>query len=175
MCIAWIASTSNLYGLQHGCLEMSKRQCLLSRVYIHSVLISIGFQIPTECLAQPLSSSSETILKRLPTTRRGANLFPGEAYCCCSRYAATLRLMLNSQTLKSLLELDHLTVSGDVTFGRGVQLRGTVIVVANELVVDQAATDSVRLTASYNTGAAKSILPMVPYWRTSSYRGIYLS
>ncbi|XP_050297471.1 UTP--glucose-1-phosphate uridylyltransferase isoform X2 [Anthonomus grandis grandis] len=30
-----------------------------------------------------------------------------------------------------LLELDHLTVSGDVTFGRGVSLRGTVIIIAN--------------------------------------------
>ena len=30
-----------------------------------------------------------------------------------------------------ILELDHLTVTGDVTFGAGVQLRGTVIIVAN--------------------------------------------
>lgn len=29
------------------------------------------------------------------------------------------------------LELDHLTVSGDVTFGKGVILRGTVIIIAN--------------------------------------------
>ena len=36
------------------------------------------------------------------------------------------------KSIPNLLELDHLTVSGDVTFGRGVQLRGTVIVVANE-------------------------------------------
>jgi len=28
--------------------------------------------------------------------------------------------------------LDHLTVSGDVYFGRNITLRGTVIVVANE-------------------------------------------
>ncbi|CAG8712966.1 5320_t:CDS:2, partial [Racocetra fulgida] len=30
-----------------------------------------------------------------------------------------------------ILELDHLTVTGDVTFGAGVQLKGTVIIVAN--------------------------------------------
>jgi len=30
-----------------------------------------------------------------------------------------------------LLELDHLTVSGDVTFGKGVTLKGTVIIIAN--------------------------------------------
>lgn len=29
------------------------------------------------------------------------------------------------------MELDHLTVSGDVTFGRDVSLRGTVIIIAN--------------------------------------------
>lgn len=29
------------------------------------------------------------------------------------------------------MELDHLTVTGDVTFGKGVALRGTVIIVAN--------------------------------------------
>ncbi len=31
-----------------------------------------------------------------------------------------------------ILELDHLTVTGDVTFGADVQLRGTVIIVANQ-------------------------------------------
>jgi len=31
-----------------------------------------------------------------------------------------------------IIELDHLTVTGDVSFGRNVTLRGTVIVVANE-------------------------------------------
>jgi UTP--glucose-1-phosphate uridylyltransferase len=33
--------------------------------------------------------------------------------------------------LPPLQELDHLTVSGDVTFGAGVALAGTVIIVAN--------------------------------------------
>ncbi len=36
------------------------------------------------------------------------------------------------QTIPDLLELDHLTVSGDVTFGRKVVLKGTVIIIANE-------------------------------------------
>lgn len=31
------------------------------------------------------------------------------------------------KTIPSLLELDHLTISGDVSFGRGTVLRGTVI------------------------------------------------
>ncbi|XP_028417835.1 UTP--glucose-1-phosphate uridylyltransferase-like [Dendronephthya gigantea] len=35
------------------------------------------------------------------------------------------------QTIPDILELDHLTVSGDVTFGKGVILKGTVIIIAN--------------------------------------------
>jgi len=34
-------------------------------------------------------------------------------------------------SIPSMLELDHLTVSGDVTFGKGVHLKGTVIIIAN--------------------------------------------
>lgn len=36
------------------------------------------------------------------------------------------------RSIPDLLELDHLTVAGDVTFGANVTLRGTVIIVANE-------------------------------------------
>lgn len=36
------------------------------------------------------------------------------------------------RTVPIILELDHLTVSGDVWFGRNITLRGTVIIVANE-------------------------------------------
>lgn len=35
------------------------------------------------------------------------------------------------QSIPDLIELDHLTVSGDVWFGRGVTLKGTVIIIAN--------------------------------------------
>ncbi|KAN0090840.1 UTP--glucose-1-phosphate uridylyltransferase family [Tylopilus felleus] len=34
--------------------------------------------------------------------------------------------------IPTIIDLDHLTVAGDVRFGRGVTLRGTVIIVANE-------------------------------------------
>ena len=34
-------------------------------------------------------------------------------------------------SIPDVIELNHLTVSGDVTFGRGVSLRGTVIIIAN--------------------------------------------
>jgi UTP--glucose-1-phosphate uridylyltransferase len=33
--------------------------------------------------------------------------------------------------IPDLLELDHLTVSGDVNFGRNVSVKGTVIIIAN--------------------------------------------
>ncbi|CAO1633268.1 unnamed protein product [Sympodiomycopsis kandeliae] len=36
------------------------------------------------------------------------------------------------KSIPVIMELDHLTVSGDVVFGKGVHLRGTVIIVANE-------------------------------------------
>jgi len=35
------------------------------------------------------------------------------------------------ESIPDTLELDHLTVSGDVTFGRDVSLKGTVIIIAN--------------------------------------------
>lgn len=34
-------------------------------------------------------------------------------------------------TIPDVLELNHLTVSGDVTFGKNVSLKGTVIIIAN--------------------------------------------
>jgi UTP--glucose-1-phosphate uridylyltransferase len=36
------------------------------------------------------------------------------------------------ETMPKVLELDHLTVSGDVRFGRDVELKGTVIIIASE-------------------------------------------
>ena len=35
-------------------------------------------------------------------------------------------------SIPKILDLDHLTITGDVTFGRNVTLKGTVIIVANE-------------------------------------------
>jgi len=43
----------------------------------------------------------------------------------------TFTLLPRFGSIPDVLELDHLTVSGDVTFGRGVSLRGTVIIIAN--------------------------------------------
>ncbi|KAK1904947.1 UTP--glucose-1-phosphate uridylyltransferase [Dissostichus eleginoides] len=35
------------------------------------------------------------------------------------------------ESIPDMLELDHLTVSGDVTLGKNVSLKGTVIIIAN--------------------------------------------
>jgi len=49
----------------------------------------------------------------------------GEFFKTVSNYNARLK------SIPDILELDQLTVSGDVTFGVNVVLKGTVIVVAN--------------------------------------------
>ncbi|XP_021951717.1 UTP--glucose-1-phosphate uridylyltransferase isoform X2 [Folsomia candida] len=49
-----------------------------------------------------------------------------------NHFAKVKEFLKRFQTIPDLLELDHLTVSGDVTFGRNVVLKGTVIIIANE-------------------------------------------
>ena len=41
-------------------------------------------------------------------------------------------MIVKIKTFTDIIELDHLTVSGDVTFGKGVVLKGTVIIIANQ-------------------------------------------
>jgi len=48
-----------------------------------------------------------------------------------NHFAKVKEFLKRFESIPDLLELDHLTVSGDVTFGRGVTLRGTVIIIAN--------------------------------------------
>jgi len=48
-----------------------------------------------------------------------------------THFAKVRDFLRRFETIPDILELDHLTVSGDVTFGRNVSLRGTVIIIAN--------------------------------------------
>ncbi|XP_041983123.1 UTP--glucose-1-phosphate uridylyltransferase isoform X2 [Aricia agestis] len=48
-----------------------------------------------------------------------------------NHFAKVKEFLKRFATIPDLIELDHLTVSGDVTFGRGVSLKGTVIIIAN--------------------------------------------
>ena len=64
--------------------------------------------------------------------------------------------MARFDSVPKVLELDHLTVTGDVCFGRGVTLKGTVIIIArdgehidippNALLENKIVTGSLRLT-----------------------------
>lgn len=48
-----------------------------------------------------------------------------------NHFAKVREFLRRFASIPDILELDHLTVSGDVTFGKGVSLRGTVIIIAN--------------------------------------------
>ncbi|XP_074042443.1 UDP-glucose pyrophosphorylase isoform X2 [Leptinotarsa decemlineata] len=67
-----------------------------------------------------LRMSPQRMFPTTPLVKLGDNHF--------SKVKEFLRRFAN---IPDILELDHLTVSGDVTFGRGVSLRGTVIIIAN--------------------------------------------
>eukprot|EP00048_Salpingoeca_helianthica_P015040 m.224731 g.224731 ORF g.224731 m.224731 type:complete len:494 (-) comp16538_c0_seq1:182-1663(-) len=47
-------------------------------------------------------------------------------------FAKVKQFLQRFENIPNVLELDHLTVSGDVVFGKDVTLKGTVIIIANE-------------------------------------------
>lgn len=67
-----------------------------------------------------LTMSPLRMFETTPLVKLGPNHF-GKVKEFLKRFAS----------IPDMLELDHLTVSGDVTFGKGVSLRGTVIIIAN--------------------------------------------
>lgn len=48
-----------------------------------------------------------------------------------SHFSKVKDFLYRFASIPDMLELDHLTVSGDVTFGKNVSLKGTVIIIAN--------------------------------------------
>lgn len=48
-----------------------------------------------------------------------------------NHFAKVKEFLKRFASIPDMLELDHITVSGDVTFGKGVSLKGTVIIIAN--------------------------------------------
>ncbi|KAG5831100.1 hypothetical protein ANANG_G00300270 [Anguilla anguilla] len=48
-----------------------------------------------------------------------------------SSFTKVQEYLTRFESIPDMLELDHLTVSGDVTFGKHVSLKGTVIIIAN--------------------------------------------
>ncbi|XP_058789493.1 UTP--glucose-1-phosphate uridylyltransferase isoform X3 [Phymastichus coffea] len=68
-----------------------------------------------------LSMSPQRMFPTTPLVKLGDNHF------------SKVKQFLNRfPTIPDILELDHLTVSGDVTFGKKVTLKGTVIIIANQ-------------------------------------------
>lgn len=49
-----------------------------------------------------------------------------------AHFAKVKQFLQRFENIPNILELDHLTVSGDVVFGKDVTLKGTVIIIANE-------------------------------------------
>ncbi|XP_078735104.1 UTP--glucose-1-phosphate uridylyltransferase [Lampetra fluviatilis] len=69
--------------------------------------------------AGSLTMSDAREFKTVPLVKLGSSFTKVQDYL--RRFAS----------IPDMLELDHLTVSGDVTFGKGVVLKGTVIIIAN--------------------------------------------
>ena len=99
---------SDIYSLEHGQLVINP-----SRMFENTPVIKLGDHF-----------------------KKVSNIATMKAY-----YSAVSNFFFRAQIqqfqkrfkkIPKILELDHLTVTGDVNFGRNVTLRGTVIVVANE-------------------------------------------
>merc|ERR1712093_365311 len=67
-----------------------------------------------------LTMNSERMFKSTPVVKLG------------DHFKKVAQFQKRFKTIPSLLEVDYLTVAGDVSFGRNVVLRGTVIIVAND-------------------------------------------
>jgi UTP--glucose-1-phosphate uridylyltransferase len=97
---------SDIYSLEHGQLVINP-----SRMFENTPVIKLGDhfkKVSLSCLA----------------TRQSLTFF--------FISAQIQQFQKRFKKIPKILELDHLTVTGDVNFGRNVTLRGTVIIVANE-------------------------------------------
>ncbi|XP_022909757.1 UTP--glucose-1-phosphate uridylyltransferase isoform X2 [Onthophagus taurus] len=100
----------------------------------------IGINVPrSRFLPVKKTSDLMLVMSNLYTLKNGSlmmspqRMFPTTPLIKLGdNHFAKVREFLNRfANIPDLIELDHLTVSGDVTFGRGVQLKGTVIIIAN--------------------------------------------
>jgi len=101
---------------------------------------SIGINVPRRRFL-PVKKTSDLLLvmSNLYRIRSGMlemsplRMFPSTPHVKLgdNHFAKVKDFLKRFETIPDILELDHLTVSGDVTFGRGVSIRGTVIIIAN--------------------------------------------
>ncbi|XP_052766080.1 UTP--glucose-1-phosphate uridylyltransferase-like isoform X2 [Mya arenaria] len=88
----------------------------------------------------PVKTTSDLliIMSNLYSLRAGSlkmnpkRSFPTVPLCKLgSQFSKVKDFLYRFASIPDILELDHLTVSGDVTFGKNVTLKGTVIIIAN--------------------------------------------
>lgn len=101
---------------------------------------AVGINVPRSRFL-PVKKSSDLLLtmSNLFTMRNGAlTINPARSYPALPLvklgdpdFTKVREFLDRFDSIPDLLELDHLTVSGDVTFGKGVSLKGTVIIIAN--------------------------------------------
>ncbi|KAI4494439.1 hypothetical protein M0802_008931 [Mischocyttarus mexicanus] len=101
---------------------------------------SIGINVPrSRFLPVKKTSDLMLVMSNLYILRNGSlvmspqRMFPTTPLIKLgdNHFSKVEEFLIRFPTIPDLLELDHLTVSGDVTFGKGVALKGTVIVIAN--------------------------------------------
>ncbi|KAG9292118.1 hypothetical protein G9A89_005262 [Geosiphon pyriformis] len=125
--------TSDLYSLNHGELTMNPK-----RLFQTVPLVKLGdefkkvsrlyFDDHHLSFANDRSENSECV-----KVLYFYSTIPQEAILIYYVYeiSKVANFLARFQKIPHILELDHLTVTGDVTFGSGVELIGTVIIVAN--------------------------------------------
>lgn len=101
---------------------------------------AIGINVPRSRF-QPVKKTQDLLLvmSNLYSLKKGSLVInPQRAFPSVpliklgdNHFAKVRDFLARFATIPDILELNHLTVSGDVTFGRGVSLRGTVIIIAN--------------------------------------------
>jgi UTP--glucose-1-phosphate uridylyltransferase len=107
---------SDIYSLQHGQLVINP-----SRMFENTPVIKLGDHFKKVCY---LSSMKKYFLYCVAMSDLSFSFF--------LLFVQIQQFQKRFKKIPKIIELDHLTVTGDVYFGRNVTLRGTVIVVANE-------------------------------------------
>ena len=119
---------SNLYSLSNGALKMSP-----DRMFQTTPLIKLGDQN----------------FKKVNEFLQRFGSIPGTINTFDVGKCVTLT-DCPSFLFADIIELDHLTVSGDVTFGKGVVLKGTVIIIANQVKKAWINLDFIELHLIFN-------------------------
>jgi len=100
---------------------------------------AIGINVPrSRFLPVKMTQDLLTVMSNLYSLKQGnlvmnpARSFPSVPLVKLgTEFKKVQDFLARFDNIPNLLELDHLTVSGDVTFGKDVTLKGTVIIIAN--------------------------------------------